>query len=403
VRHGICKAALATALCVGAVAVASAADPAANALPKDIKLPNDTALALYLPASFSKYRIYLTPSGFWLRPGLVAHHAMTTTLQRYFASARDADASDARPFGLLLDIHPQPAVHENRVTMTLAYKLFGPHGEQLLTGTQTADAATGDLRTGGGIRDASAQATQAIVVELLNKLHPDSGKFPTSTTFSDVKVDALVDHEKPVVTGTGFFINASGQVLTAAHVVESCQVLEAKRDDKTFPSHVIASSHLVDLAVLDTGQSASRYLPLRKSGDVALGEPIVNVGYPLQSILAASPNLTRGNVSSLAALEGGLGQFQFSAPIQPGSSGGPVVSDKGELLGVTQSTLNISFLVKQGVIPQNVNFALATRYVALFLHKNGIASDEAAPTDSGSSEKGNEAALASVLRLACYQ
>ncbi len=383
--------------------VADGADTPVAGLPKDIKLPNNTAFAYYLPENFGKFKIYLAPSGFWLRPGLAAENGIASTLQRFFSSSFPLRAGDAQAAGLLLDIHPSPTVHTDVVTMALGYKLFSPDGKVLLEGSKSATAATGDLRTGGGIRDASAQATQQIVVEVLTALRPDAARFPAAATIAERQPAALVDHEKPVATGTGFYVNAAGQILTAAHVVDACVLIEAKRDDKVLASHVIASSHLVDLAVLDTGAPSEHHLPVRKNGEVVLGEPIVNVGYPLQSILAASPNLTRGNVSSLAALEGSLGQFQFSAPIQPGSSGGPVVSDRGELVGVTQSTLNAARLATQGVIPQNVNFALAPRYVSKFLRKNGIAFDEVEPTDPGSSERGNGAALAAVLRLACYQ
>ena len=240
-------------------------------------------------------------------------------------------------------------------------------------------------------------------IDLLNKLQPDAVKYPAKGSFKELPPEKYVDREKPVSTGTGFFINPAGQILTAAHVTEDCAILEAKYDDVALLGHVVASSHLVDLAVLDTGKPAEHTLPLRKGGDVLLGEPVVNVGYPLQPILASSPNLTRGNISSKGALEGSLGQFQFSAPIQPGSSGGPVVSDKGELLGVTQSTMNVSRLIQQGIVPQNVNFALNFKYVAMFLRKNQIAFAEIAPPGPGDSQKGNDAALSSTLRLSCYQ
>jgi serine protease Do len=55
------------------------------------------------------------------------------------------------------------------------------------------------------------------------------------------------------------------------------------------------------------------------------------------------------------------------------------------------------------VVPQNVNFALNVKYVAMFLQKYQVAFTEIAPTGPGDSQKGNEAALSSTLRLSCYQ
>jgi serine protease Do len=130
---------------------------------------------------------------------------------------------------------------------------------------------------------------------------------------------------------------------------------------------------------------------------------VTNVGYPLQGLLAASPNLTRGNLSSRDSLKGAVGQFQFSAPIQPGSSGGPVVSDGGELLGVTVSTLNAASLVKSGALPQNVNFALDAKYAARFLDKYNIPYLAVEPNLKGDIRIANDAALAAVVQLSCYQ
>jgi len=144
-------------------------------------------------------------------------------------------------------------------------------------------------------------------------------------------------------------------------------------------------------------------LPLRIGEETTLGEPVTNVGYPLQGILSASPNLTRGNVSARGGLKGSQGLFQFSAPVQPGSSGGPVVSDGGELLGITVGTLNASALIQQGLLPQNVNFALDARYAAKFLHQSNVEFSEVTPNAKGDMRSANEAALAAVLQLSCYE
>ena len=166
---------------------------------------------------------------------------------------------------------------------------------------------------------------------------------------------------------------------------------------------VVATSDLLDLAVVDSGKPTERALPLRIGQVLTLGEAVTNVGFPLQGLLAASPNLTRGNVSARAGLKGSVGLFQFSAPIQPGSSGGPVVSDGGELLGVTVSSLNATALIKEGLLPQNVNFALEAKYAAMFLRDSKIVFSEVKPRTDGSMTIANDAAIGSVVQLSCYQ
>ena len=102
-------------------------------------------------------------------------------------------------------------------------------------------------------------------------------------------------------------------------------------------------------------------------------------------------------------MKGSVGLFQFSAPIQPGSSGGPVVSDGGELLGVTVSSLSAAAHIKDGLLPQNVNFALEAKYAAMFLRDSHIDFIEVKPVPTGTMTIANEAALGAALQLSCFQ
>jgi serine protease Do len=367
-------------------------------LPKDVRVPNDLALGVYLPAYLRRHAAYL-PNGIWLRPGVALEGGISAALSGFFPESFSVVRGEEKAFGLLLDIHPVVRGKQQDVEVTLNYRVINASGEVVLDGAAVAENGVGNPYSGSGTRDAAGKAAQHIAVELLTKLKPDAVKYPASMQIKSVDGMRLVDHEKPVSTGTGFYVNAAGQILTAAHVVHDCALIEAKREAAAVPIRLLAESQLVDLAVLDSGTAQEHFLALRAGGHPLLGEPIVNVGYPLQPLLAGSPNLTRGNISSLSALAGALGQIQFSAPIQPGSSGGPIVSDRGELLGIAQATLNGS----AGGSPQMVNFALEARYIAMFLKKNSIAFSEIAPAGPADSQRGNDAALAAVLSLACYQ
>lgn len=395
----------------GWLAVAAVAAEAAHApsplpqgvvLPKDVQLPADVTVAAYLPANRRRERFYVEAGGFWAQPGKALEDSVGAALQGFFTTGFLAASTDERPYGLLLVLHPALKAESGNLQTTLNYKVY--RGKDLvLEGKQAAAAPFGDLSSGGGFYKSSLRAAQLVMVDVLLKLRPDRTRFPVASTVKEFDPSLLVDRESPVATGTGFYINAAGQVMTAAHVIHDCVIVDVKRDDKAYPARVLASSNLLDLAVLDTATPAQRFLPLRRGHEIILGEPVTNVGFPLQKILAATPNLTRGNVSSRGALAGSVGQFQFSAPIQPGSSGGPVVSDGGELLGVTVATLNAARLVQSGALPQNVNFALDAHYAAMFLKKNGIAFSEVEPNFKGDIRTGNEAALATVLSLSCYQ
>lgn len=377
--------------------------PQGVTLPKDIVLPADVAVAVYLPAGKRKQRFFVALGGYWAQPGKALENGVTTAVTGFFSGGFLAEATDERSYNLLIAIHPDLKPEAGKVTTTFNYRVFDGTGAMLLEGSQAAQAPIGDLSSGDGIYRASLRAAQLVMVDVVLKLRPDRSKHPTTATLKAFDRNVLADRKNAVASGTGFYVNRTGDLLTAAHVTHDCIAVDVKRDDTTLPARIVASSNLLDLAVLATGKPVERFLPLRKGQEIILGEAVTNVGFPLQKLLAASPNLTRGNVSSRGALDGSVGQFQFSAPIQPGSSGGPVVSDGGELLGITQGTLNLAPLVQSGALPQNVNFALDARYAAMFMKKHGVEFSEVEPNLKADMRVGNEAALATVVSLSCYQ
>jgi hypothetical protein len=372
-------------------------------LPKGVTTPNDTVLAIYLPASMLQARFYLAQPGLWIEPGVALVTARDELGATLFREVRLVPRDGDRPYGLLLDIDPSWNVENGKVTLDLSYAVYGPGGKQLHAGEQRHKAGFNKGGTGGGITNVALQAMQLVLVDVLRKLEPSATKFPAGGTIGAIPPELLVDKEEAVRTGTGFYINASGQLLTAAHVLRDCLLVEASSAGQRFSVKQGATSDLLDLAVVDSGRPTQAALPLRAGQTLELGEMVTNVSYPLQGLLEATPNVTRGNVSASSGLKGSVGMFQFSAPIQPGASGGPVVSDSGELLGVTVGTLNAQALVESGVLPQNVNFALDARHAAQFLRNHQIAFEEVAPTTAGEMSIANKAALAAVVQLSCYQ
>lgn len=372
-------------------------------LPKDVKVPNDTTLAVYLPPGELDNRFYVSSFNIWADPGKALDDARRELGGRFFTHTLAVNFDSTEPYGLLLDLDPKWSLEKGMLKLELQYNVFGPDAKQLLTGTQSQTVGLNSPGLMGGFPNAAMRVTQLVMVDVLRELRPTAEKFPASGKLSDIRRDLLVDRTKPASTGTAFYINKTGQLMTAAHVLRDCLVLEAMKDGQAIPVTQRISSDLLDLAVVDTGQATDHALPLRIGQELMLGEAVTNVGFPLQGILAASPNLTRGNVSARGGLKGSVGIFQFSAPIQPGASGGPVVSDGGELLGVTVGTLNAAALIKDGLLPQNVNFALDARYAAMFLRNSSIEFAEVPANPKGDMRTANDAALGAVVQLNCYQ
>ncbi len=119
--------------------------------------------------------------------------------------------------------------------------------------------------------------------------------------------------------------------------------------------------------------------PRRRRSAYRLHGPVPSSGAPRhllpegEGVLATSGNFTLGNVTALAGLGDDSRYFQISAPIQPGNSGGPLLDENGNLIGIVTATLNfLSEIKAQGDIPQNVNFAIKASAVANFLQDNSI-------------------------------
>ena len=184
----------------------------------------------------------------------------------------------------------------------------------------------------------------------------------------------LMKDLKPQSSGTGFFINGNGNIVTATHVVDGCLAIEVRHKGQTLPATIDRQSKLLDLAVLNSEfkKPVSAQLSDKKPTPT-LGEQIFVTGFPLADILSDYPSLTVGNISSLGGLKGSLDHFQFSAPVQPGNSGGAVVDYSGHVVGVVSSSLNQKMLLEHaGTTSQNVNFGIDLRLLRKFLGKNNV-------------------------------
>jgi S1-C subfamily serine protease len=179
--------------------------------------------------------------------------------------------------------------------------------------------------------------------------------------------------EHSASSGTGFFVLSDGIVVTNAHVVEDCSVIRATSDQgETAVAKVAARDARNDLALLRTGLAAKKTAAFRTS--IRLGEGVEAFGYPLVEVLSRSGNFTLGNVSALVGLGEDSRYLQISAPVQPGNSGGPLLDQNGNVVGVVSAKLNALELMvaTNGDIAQNVNFAIKASVVTSFLEANGV-------------------------------
>jgi hypothetical protein len=166
---------------------------------------------------------------------------------------------------------------------------------------------------------------------------------------------------QPNTIGSGFFVSKN-VVVSNFHVIEgSSRGFVKIIGDKTKYDidGVVGLDEVHDLVLLQINGSSAPSLSLGESRILAIGEEIYAVGNPR----GLEGTFSQGIISSIRQLEGGS-LVQITAPISPGSSGGPILNNKAEVVGVTVATY------KGG---QNLNFAIPSQYLKDLLANKGSA------------------------------
>ena len=173
-------------------------------------------------------------------------------------------------------------------------------------------------------------------------------------------------------SGTGFFVNTKGHVVSNEHVVGGCKEVATKIEGEIIKFKIITTDITNDIGLIKTDFKNTNYLNINSSG-AEIGEDIVAFGYPLSEKLSSSVKLTRGIVSSLSGPGNNYSLIQIDAAIQPGNSGGPVLNYNSQVVGIASAGLRkVKMLVEEEYIPENVNFAVSAATLSNFLKANDV-------------------------------
>ena len=182
----------------------------------------------------------------------------------------------------------------------------------------------------------------------------------------DTVSEAVVKISNPGGSGSGFFINEDGFLITNYHVIEKETRIEvtvfqkAKNgfETKKFKKVKIeAINPFVDLALLkieDLGDTKPSFVHLGNIDDIKTGEEVFAIGNPL----GLERTVTNGVISTKNRAFEGLLYIQTNADINPGNSGGPLFNLAGEVIGVT----NMGYIFRGGL-----GFAIPVNYVKHFI------------------------------------
>ena len=155
-------------------------------------------------------------------------------------------------------------------------------------------------------------------------------------------------------------------------------------DVPAVPATVSASSPTTDLAVLevsgDLGTDA--FLRLSPQRVPSLGDTVFTIGYPISDFLGTAPKYTNGTVSALSGLRDDASFLQISVPIQPSNSGGPLVNEAGDVIGVVVATAAAPVFIRAtDTIPQNINWAVKSAFASVLFEPPPA--DSTPPADAG--------------------
>ena len=149
-------------------------------------------------------------------------------------------------------------------------------------------------------------------------------------------------------SGTGFFITATGHLITSHHLVSKARKIVVHIEGNKVRARVLKLDRARGLALLHV-PVVSKPLPLGMTRPLRLNEPVFTVGFPNAQPKANEPKLAQGRLTSLTGPGGSLRHLRVSVPLQPGNSGGALVDDGGLVVGVattepgTRKSLNLHY------------------------------------------------------------
>ena len=189
---------------------------------------------------------------------------------------------------------------------------------------------------------------------------------------SEVEKNDNPDKTFKVASGTGFYASAKGHIITNHHVINGCQDIKVHTKGKVLETIKIADDARNDLAILKVSQSPSHVFALSNESPFPLQEVIV-AGFPFGDRVSSTLKFTKGIVSSLAGMGNDYSQIQIDAALQPGNSGGPIMDDYGNIIGVAVAKLSLKKILKDyGVVPENTNFGVKTSAIKNLMEGNQV-------------------------------
>ena len=166
-------------------------------------------------------------------------------------------------------------------------------------------------------------------------------------------------------SGSGFFVSNAGHIISNHHVIEGCDTTKLSFKGKQVKADVLAVDKTNDLAILKANLIPNKVYPVAIE-DASLLEDIIIAGYPLGKKVSAAIKTSKGSITALAGYGDNYSQFQTDAALNQGNSGGPIMNQKGNVIGVAVA----NYGKKAGV--ESFNFGIKSSTLKAFASANGL-------------------------------
>ncbi len=207
------------------------------------------------------------------------------------------------------------------------------------------------------MKDLYSQYVESFIEIFMHK------KYPLANDLIIINEEAVKSAPK---SGTGFAILNRGVVVTNFHVIENAKSIQVRGVNgdftKTYNAEIKQKDISNDLAILTISDplfTSTSSVPYKiKTTPADIGEDIFVLGYPLTATMGEDIKLVTGIISSKTGYQGNVSQYQISAPLQPGNSGGPLFDKSGNIIGIVSS---------KHLDTENVGYAIKTLYLQSIL------------------------------------
>ena len=167
-----------------------------------------------------------------------------------------------------------------------------------------------------------------------------------------VVIETYDSEGKPIGQGSGFIVRPDGAIVTNYHVISNAKDIKIKAGDRILDVQgLIHIDEENDIVIL---KADGEDLPTVKLGDIGkakVGEKVYVIGSPQ----GLENTISDGILSGIREITPGIKNLQITAPVSPGSSGGPVFNKEGKVIGIVTSSL-----IKNA---QNLNFAMPVNLI----------------------------------------